>query len=71
MPVHEFKVEMTCTGCSGAVERVLKKLGDKVEDMTIDLEGKTVQIKSSLSSDELLAVLKKTGKETTYIGCKN
>ena len=27
--VHEFKVEMTCGGCSGAVERVLGKLGGK------------------------------------------
>lgn len=28
-PTHEFKVEMTCTGCSGAVERVLGKLKGK------------------------------------------
>jgi len=27
--VHEFKVEMTCEGCSGAVERVLGKLKGK------------------------------------------
>lgn len=27
LQVHEFKVEMTCSGCSGAVERVLGKLG--------------------------------------------
>lgn len=27
LQIHEFKVEMTCTGCSGAVERVLGKLG--------------------------------------------
>lgn len=25
--VHEFSVEMTCGGCSGAVEKVLGKLG--------------------------------------------
>lgn len=25
--VHEYTVEMTCEGCSGAVERVLGKLG--------------------------------------------
>ena len=29
LKVHEFKVEMTCSGCSGAVERVLGKLGGK------------------------------------------
>lgn len=26
MKVHEYKVTMTCEGCSGAVERVLGKL---------------------------------------------
>lgn len=27
--VHEFTVEMTCEGCSGAAKRVLGKLGGK------------------------------------------
>ncbi|KAI4797580.1 hypothetical protein KUCAC02_024989, partial [Chaenocephalus aceratus] len=25
---HEFEVAMTCEGCSGAVTRILNKLGD-------------------------------------------
>ncbi|XP_037936483.1 copper transport protein ATOX1 [Teleopsis dalmanni] len=70
MPVHEFKVEMTCSGCSGAVERVLGKLGDKVEKVSIDLDEKTVLVTSNLSADELLEVIKKTGKTTTYVGVK-
>lgn len=28
--IHEFSVEMTCSGCSGAVEKVLGKLGGKL-----------------------------------------
>lgn len=35
LKVHEFKVEMTCSGCSGAVERVLGKLGGK--ELTIQI----------------------------------
>ncbi|XP_058461732.1 copper transport protein ATOX1 [Malaya genurostris] len=67
---HEFKVEMTCTGCSGAVERVLGKLKDKVEKVDIDLDNKKVFVTSTLSSNELLETIKKTGKETNYVGVK-
>ncbi|TMW50496.1 hypothetical protein DOY81_004424, partial [Sarcophaga bullata] len=70
MPVHEFKVEMTCSGCSGAVERVLGKLGDKVEKVSIDLDEKTVLVTSNLPGEELLEVIKKTGKSTQYVGVK-
>lgn len=70
-PTHEFKVEMTCTGCSGAVERVLGKLKEKVEKVDIDLDNKKVFVTSTLSSDELLETLKKTGKEVNYVGPKN
>uniref|UniRef100_A0A0K8TSS1 Copper transport protein ATOX1 n=1 Tax=Tabanus bromius TaxID=304241 RepID=A0A0K8TSS1_TABBR len=68
MPVHEFKVEMTCTGCSGAVERVLGKLGDKVKSVKIDLDNKLVSVDSDMTHDELLEVIKKTGKTTSYVG---
>ncbi|XP_023304163.1 copper transport protein ATOX1 [Lucilia cuprina] len=70
MPVHEFKVEMTCSGCSGAVERVLGKLGDKVEKVSIDLDEKTVLVTSNLTGEELLEVIKKTGKSAQYVGVK-
>jgi len=70
--VYEFNVEMTCGGCSGAVERVLGKLGDKVENVQIDLENKKVFVTSSqLNADELLESIKKTGKTTSYVGLKN
>ncbi|XP_050518459.1 uncharacterized protein LOC114332459 [Diabrotica virgifera virgifera] len=66
--VHEFNVKMTCDGCSGAVERVLNKLKDKgVEDFTINLETQKVTVKSSLPANDILEVIKKTGKETTLL----
>ncbi|XP_018565231.1 metal homeostasis factor ATX1 [Anoplophora glabripennis] len=66
--VHEFKVTMTCEGCSGAVERVLGKLkGKGVEDFNVNLENQKVQVKSSLPANEILEVIKKTGKETQLI----
>ncbi|CAG0893580.1 unnamed protein product [Darwinula stevensoni] len=70
METHIFNVEMTCEGCSGAVKRVLGKLGDSVENVDIDMEKKKVYVKSGLSSDELLSVIKKTGKNTIYEGVK-
>ncbi|KAB7507255.1 Copper transport protein ATOX1 [Armadillidium nasatum] len=65
--VHVFTVEMTCEGCSNAVKRVLDKLGDQVTDVDINLNEKSVHVTSSLSSDEILEKLKKTGKEVKYI----
>ncbi|XP_006818931.1 copper transport protein ATOX1-like [Saccoglossus kowalevskii] len=70
---HEFQVEMTCEGCSGAVTRVLNKLKpDKgVTDFQIDMDAQKVYVDSTLSSDELLQTIQKTGKTTSYVGVKN
>jgi copper chaperone len=60
---------MTCEGCSGAVERVLNRLkGQGVENVTISIPEQKVSVISTLSADELLQVIKKTGKKTTYVG---
>uniref|UniRef100_W5N135 Copper transport protein ATOX1 n=1 Tax=Lepisosteus oculatus TaxID=7918 RepID=W5N135_LEPOC len=64
---HEFFVDMTCEGCSGAVTRVLNKLGVKFD---IDLPNKKVFIESEQSVEVLIETLKKTGKTVTYIGPK-
>ncbi|NP_001243562.1 copper transport protein ATOX1 [Danio rerio] len=67
MTTHEFFVDMTCEGCSGAVTRVLNKLDVKFD---IDLPNKKVFIESDKNTDVLLETLKKTGKTVTYIGTK-
>ncbi|XP_053735403.1 copper transport protein ATOX1 [Synchiropus splendidus] len=68
MSKHEFSVEMTCEGCSGAVARVLNKLGDvKFE---IDLPNQLVWIESDRTGEELLETLKKCGKTVRYNGTK-
>ncbi|KXJ09411.1 copper transport protein ATOX1 [Exaiptasia diaphana] len=64
---HEFSVEMTCGGCSGAVERVLGKVPE-VSKVDIDMEKQRVYVTSDLPSDKLLEIIKKTGKATNYIG---
>ncbi|XP_068596586.1 copper transport protein ATOX1 [Brachionichthys hirsutus] len=66
MTKHEFKVEMTCEGCSGAVTRILNKLGGV--QFEIDLEKKLVWIESDKGVDVLLETLQKCGKEVTYLG---
>lgn len=67
--VHIFNVTMTCEGCSGAVNRVLGKLSE-VSNVEIDMEGQKVLVTSTLSSDELLTKIKKTGRECSYVGVK-
>ncbi|KAL9971640.1 hypothetical protein ACROYT_G017836 [Oculina patagonica] len=63
---HEFQVEMTCEGCSGAVTRVLNKKGE--QNIEIDMDKQRVYVTSTLSSDELLETIKKAGKTCSYIG---
>ncbi|EGN95940.1 hypothetical protein SERLA73DRAFT_185373 [Serpula lacrymans var. lacrymans S7.3] len=59
---YKFNVKMSCSGCSGAVERVLKKL-DGVSSYDISLANQEVIVKGSASYDTVLEKIKKTGKE--------
>uniref|UniRef100_A0A670Z8J4 Copper transport protein ATOX1 n=2 Tax=Pseudonaja textilis TaxID=8673 RepID=A0A670Z8J4_PSETE len=59
---------MTCEGCLNAVSRVLNKLGGV--QFEVDLPNKKVSIDSTHSVDTLLETLKKTGKNTSYLGEK-
>ncbi|KAJ8028248.1 Copper transport protein ATOX1 [Holothuria leucospilota] len=68
---YEYNVEMTCEGCSGAVDRILKRASDKVSDFEIDLPGKKVFVTTTVSSDEVLEMLKKSGKATKFVGEKS
>lgn len=66
--VFEFKVKMTCDGCSGAVQRVLNKhVGKGLENFDISLENQIVKVTSTMSADDLLETIKKTGNETQLI----
>ncbi|XP_065884502.1 copper transport protein ATOX1-like [Dysidea avara] len=67
--VHEYNVAMSCSGCSGAVQRVLGRLPE-VEQVEIDMEKQKVYVTSSLSGDDLLTTIKKTGRECSYVGVK-
>ncbi|KAF2461727.1 putative iron/copper transporter Atx1 [Lineolata rhizophorae] len=61
---YKFNVSMSCGGCSGAVERVLKKL-DGVKSYNVSLDSQTAEIVAadSLDYDTVLATIKKTGKK--------
>ncbi|EPQ58712.1 hypothetical protein GLOTRDRAFT_98891 [Gloeophyllum trabeum ATCC 11539] len=59
---YKFDVKMTCSGCSGAVDRVLKK-AEGVSSYDISLEKQEVIVKGTIPYDDLLAKIQKTGKE--------
>ncbi|THH33840.1 hypothetical protein EUX98_g257 [Antrodiella citrinella] len=59
---YKFDVKMTCSGCSGAIERVLKK-AEGVESYDVNLETQEVLVKGTIPYDDLYAKIKKTGKE--------
>lgn len=67
--VHEFNVEMTCEGCSNAVQNVLRKKAG-IDDIKIDLSGKKVFVTTALDSDEVLETIKKTGKTCEFLGSR-
>ncbi|KAF9887435.1 hypothetical protein FE257_010152 [Aspergillus nanangensis] len=60
---YKFNITMTCGGCSGAVERVLKRLdGVKSFDVSLDSQTAAIVTEPSVSYDTVLATIKKTGK---------
>ncbi|KAL2815440.1 hypothetical protein BDW59DRAFT_153860 [Aspergillus cavernicola] len=60
---YKFNVSMSCGGCSGAIERVLKRL-DGIKSFDVSLESQTASIvaESALPYETVLATIKKTGK---------
>ncbi|TFK29970.1 hypothetical protein FA15DRAFT_651534 [Coprinopsis marcescibilis] len=69
---YKFDVKMTCGGCSGAVTRVLEKAkADGVSSFDVSLEKQEVIVKGSLPYDDVLARIKKTGKEVWISGPKS
>ncbi|KAM4059238.1 heavy-metal-associated domain-containing protein [Hirsutella rhossiliensis] len=59
---YDFSITMTCGGCSGAVDRVLKKL-DGVESYDVSLENQTAHVVTSLPYETVLEKIVKTGKK--------
>ncbi|CUM68524.1 uncharacterized protein PRCAT00006250001 [Priceomyces carsonii] len=59
---YHFDVSMSCSGCSGAVDRVLKRL-DGVSDIDISLEKQTVDVTTKgVDYDTVYNAIAKTGK---------
>lgn len=69
MKVYEFNVEMMCEGCANAVTNVLNKK-EGVNDVQIDLQENRVFVTSILPSDEILQIIKKSGKACKFLGIK-
>ncbi|CAK7567711.1 MAG: Cytosolic copper metallochaperone [Sporothrix epigloea] len=61
---YKFNVTMTCGGCSGAVDRVLKRLeGVKSYDVSLESQTATVVAEPTLSYETVLRTIAKTGKK--------
>ncbi|GAM89714.1 hypothetical protein ANO11243_077530 [Dothideomycetidae sp. 11243] len=61
---YDFSIAMSCGGCSGAVERVLKKLeGVKSYDVSLEKQSAHVVAEPSLDYATVLEKIKKTGKQ--------
>jgi len=58
---------MTCEGCSNAVKRVLGKFGDKIHNVEIKLDEKLVTVDTDMDREEVIEVLRKTGKEVKFV----
>ncbi|RSL57111.1 hypothetical protein CEP53_006583 [Fusarium sp. AF-6] len=59
---YEFNVTMSCGGCSGAIDRVLKKL-DGVDSYEVSLENQTAKVVTALPYETVLTKIAKTGKK--------
>ncbi|KAK4957009.1 Cytosolic copper metallochaperone [Elasticomyces elasticus] len=62
--IYKIDITMTCGGCSGTVERVLKKLdGIKSYDVSLDTQSANLVAADSLDYQTILEKIKKTGKK--------
>ncbi|EGF77289.1 hypothetical protein BATDEDRAFT_91638 [Batrachochytrium dendrobatidis JAM81] len=52
---------MTCSGCSSAIERILKKT-EGVSSYDICIDTQIVQVKTTRSQQEIFDIIKKSGK---------
>ncbi|KAH6971773.1 hypothetical protein BGZ61DRAFT_532785 [Ilyonectria robusta] len=59
---YEFNVSMSCGGCSGAIDRVLKKL-EGVDSYEVSLENQTAKVVTGLPYETVLQKIAKTGKK--------
>lgn len=59
--ITEFKVGMTCEGCSNACTRILNKI-DGVSNVECDIEGQKILVTGSADKDTMLAALLKWSK---------
>ncbi|KEZ42746.1 hypothetical protein SAPIO_CDS6032 [Scedosporium apiospermum] len=61
---YNFDITMSCGGCSGAVDRVLKKL-DGVKSYEVSLENQTATVvaEPTLDYTTVLKTIAKTGKK--------
>ncbi|KAL8825245.1 MAG: hypothetical protein Q9191_004534 [Dirinaria sp. TL-2023a] len=61
---YKFNIQMNCGGCSGAVDRVLKKL-EGVKSYNVSLEKQTADVyaEETLQYEAVLEKIKKTGKQ--------
>ncbi|KAK0514701.1 hypothetical protein JMJ35_003318 [Cladonia borealis] len=60
---YKFDITMTCSGCSGAVERVLKKT-EGLSSYNVDLASQTADVYTDeVPYETILEKIKKTGKK--------
>jgi len=60
---YEFNVKMACSGCSGAIQRVLSKT-EGVKEVEISLDDQTVKVTAGdISYGDVYEKIRKTGKE--------
>ncbi|KAI5927928.1 hypothetical protein F4810DRAFT_705825 [Camillea tinctor] len=61
---YKFNVTMSCSGCSGAINRVLGKLeGVKSYDVSLDKQEALIVAEPGLDYETVLRTIKKTGKK--------
>ncbi|CEP22054.1 Metal homeostasis factor ATX1 [Cyberlindnera jadinii] len=59
---YHFDVKMSCSGCSNAVNKALSRKSE-ISNIDISLEKQSVDVTTTLPYDDVLAAIKKTGKE--------
>ncbi|KAJ1962225.1 hypothetical protein IWQ62_003598 [Dispira parvispora] len=62
MSAQVGSIDMPCAGCSNAVQKALSN-AEGIISAEVNLENKLVKVTSALTQDQVLEIIRNTGKE--------
>lgn len=64
---YEYEVKMSCSKCSATIKKILLT-NELVEEVRIIISRQRVYVRTSLPPEEILDMIRNTGRNAKYLG---